>query len=75
MGGVISFFIYNYTTQFTFTKSYFCALILITCGNFFYSIAYNFNSIAILVLGRLMIGLGGGRVLARKYIANFIPDT
>lgn len=27
-----------------------------------------------IVIGRMLIGIGGSRILARKYIASYIPD-
>ena len=39
-----------------------------------YSLAYNYQSVTMIVLGRAFIGIGGCRILSRKYIASIIPD-
>ncbi|XP_017236367.1 SPX domain-containing membrane protein At4g22990 isoform X1 [Daucus carota subsp. sativus] len=58
-------------------KSYFKPLvfssIVLFVGNAMYAVAYDFNSIAILILGRLFCGLGSARAVNRRYISDCVP--
>ncbi|KAI9174786.1 hypothetical protein LWI28_022666 [Acer negundo] len=42
-------------------------------GNAMYALAYDFNSIAILLLGRLFCGFGSARAVNRRYISDCVP--
>nr|XP_043606426.1 SPX domain-containing membrane protein At4g22990-like [Erigeron canadensis] len=58
-------------------KSYFRPLvfssIVLFIGNAMYAMAYDFNSIAVLLLGRLFCGLGSARAVNRRYISDCVP--
>ncbi|XP_023752099.1 SPX domain-containing membrane protein At4g22990 isoform X2 [Lactuca sativa] len=58
-------------------KSYFKPLvfssILLFIGNVMYALAYDFNSISVLLLGRLFCGLGSARAVNRRYISDCVP--
>ncbi|KAI3792501.1 hypothetical protein L2E82_06383 [Cichorium intybus] len=58
-------------------KSYFKPLIfssvLLFIGNVMYALAYDFNSIGVLLLGRLFCGLGSARAVNRRYISDCVP--
>ncbi|KAJ4832231.1 hypothetical protein Tsubulata_001984 [Turnera subulata] len=58
-------------------KSYFRPLvfssIVLLLGNLMYAMAYDFNSIAVLLLGRLFCGLGSARAVNRRYISDCVP--
>ncbi|XP_071707746.1 SPX domain-containing membrane protein At4g22990-like isoform X2 [Rutidosis leptorrhynchoides] len=58
-------------------KSYFQPLvfssIILFVGNVMYAMAYDFNSIALLLLGRLFCGLGSSRAVNRRYISDCVP--
>ncbi|KAJ6714539.1 INNER MEMBRANE TRANSPORT PROTEIN YAJR [Salix viminalis] len=58
-------------------KSYFRPLvfssIVLFIGNAMYALAYDFNSIAVLLLGRLFCGLGSARAVNRRYISDCVP--
>ncbi|KAG5228419.1 SPX domain-containing membrane protein [Salix suchowensis] len=58
-------------------KSYFRPLvfssIVLFIGNAMYALAYDFNSIAVLILGRLFCGLGSARAVNRRYISDCVP--
>ena len=41
-------------------------------GNFLYSIAYDLESLTILLMGRFLFGMGGARAVNRRYIADFV---
>ncbi|KAL9406382.1 hypothetical protein Peur_003354 [Populus x canadensis] len=58
-------------------KSYFRPLvfssIVLFIGNAMYALAYDFNSIAVLLLGRVFCGLGSARAVNRRYISDCVP--
>ncbi|KAL8112402.1 SPX domain-containing membrane protein At4g22990-like [Apium graveolens] len=58
-------------------KSYFRPLvfssIVLFVGNVMYALAYDFNSIAVLILGRLCCGFGSARAVNRRYISDCVP--
>ncbi|KAM7256747.1 hypothetical protein ACFE04_012488 [Oxalis oulophora] len=58
-------------------RSYFRPLIfssiVLFMGNLMYALAYDFNSITILLLGRLFCGLGSARAVNRRYISDCVP--
>ncbi|XP_057775704.1 SPX domain-containing membrane protein At4g22990-like [Salvia miltiorrhiza] len=58
-------------------KSYFGPLVfssLVLCaGNVMYAMAYDANSIAVLLIGRLLCGLGSARAVNRRYISDCVP--
>ncbi|XP_075505840.1 SPX domain-containing membrane protein At4g22990-like isoform X1 [Primulina tabacum] len=58
-------------------KSYFRPLIfssiVLFVGNLMYALAYDLNSISMLLLGRLFCGLGSARAVNRRYISDCVP--
>ncbi|XP_057520100.1 SPX domain-containing membrane protein At4g22990-like isoform X2 [Amaranthus tricolor] len=58
-------------------KSYFRPLVfssIVLCvGNLLYALAYDFKSIWILLIGRLLCGLGSARAVNRRYISDCVP--
>ncbi|ESQ29078.1 hypothetical protein EUTSA_v10023313mg [Eutrema salsugineum] len=58
-------------------KSYFKPLVFssiaLFIGNLMYALAYDANSIALLLLGRLCCGLGSARAVNRRYISDCVP--
>ncbi|CAL9204275.1 unnamed protein product [Musa hybrid cultivar] len=58
-------------------KSYFRPLvfssIMLFLGNILYALAYDFKSIVILLIGRLLCGLGSARAVNRRYISDCVP--
>ncbi|XP_071692268.1 SPX domain-containing membrane protein At4g22990-like [Rutidosis leptorrhynchoides] len=58
-------------------KSYFRPLVFssvaLFIGNAMYAMAYDFNSITVLLLGRLFCGLGSARAVNRRYISDCVP--
>ncbi|KAI4343276.1 hypothetical protein MLD38_027804 [Melastoma candidum] len=58
-------------------KSYYRPLIfssiVLFLGNVMYALAYDLNSIAVLLLGRLFCGLGSARAVNRRYISDCVP--
>ncbi|KAJ9540527.1 hypothetical protein OSB04_027033 [Centaurea solstitialis] len=58
-------------------RSYFRPLIfssiVLFMGNVMYAMAYDFNSIAVLLIGRVFCGLGSARAVNRRYISDCVP--
>ncbi|XP_043715165.1 SPX domain-containing membrane protein At4g22990-like [Telopea speciosissima] len=58
-------------------KSYFRPLIfssiVLLVGNVLYALAYDLDSIAVLLIGRLFCGLGSARAVNRRYISDWVP--
>ncbi|XP_078159246.1 SPX domain-containing membrane protein OsI_17046-like [Carex rostrata] len=58
-------------------KSYFRPLVfssvMLFMGNLLYAIAYDLNSLSLLLFGRLLCGLGSARALNRRYISDCVP--
>ncbi|CAN6202725.1 unnamed protein product [Urochloa humidicola] len=58
-------------------KSYFKPLIfssiVLFLGNVCYAIAYDMNSLTVLIAGRLLCGMGSARAVNRRYISDCVP--
>ncbi|CAH8313045.1 unnamed protein product [Eruca vesicaria subsp. sativa] len=58
-------------------RSYFKPLVFssiaLFIGNLMYALAYDANSITLLLLGRLCCGLGSARAVNRRYISDCVP--
>lgn len=48
--------------------------IVLLVGNTLYALAYDFNSIYLLLIGRLFCGLGSARAVNRRYITDCVPQ-
>ncbi|KAE8715248.1 SPX domain-containing membrane protein [Hibiscus syriacus] len=47
--------------------------IVLLIGNTLYALAYDLNSIVVLLVGRLFCGLGSARAVNRRYISDCVP--
>ncbi|WOL17406.1 hypothetical protein Cni_G26198 [Canna indica] len=58
-------------------KSYFRPLVfrstMLVLGNILYALAYNLDSLTILLIGSLLCGMGSARVVNRRYISDCVP--
>lgn len=58
-------------------KSYFRPLvfssIVLFLGNIMYAMAYDLDSLSILLIGRILCGLGSARAVNRRYISDCVP--
>jgi MFS family permease len=50
-------------------------LLCFILGNFTYAFSANFQSVGMLGLGRMLIGLGSGRMVNRRYLIEFVPKS
>ncbi|KAJ0565499.1 putative SPX domain, major facilitator superfamily, MFS transporter superfamily [Helianthus annuus] len=48
--------------------------IVLLMGNTLYALAYDLNSIYVLLIGRLFCGLGSARAVNRRYISDCVPS-
>ncbi|XP_054784928.1 SPX domain-containing membrane protein At4g22990-like isoform X1 [Prosopis cineraria] len=48
--------------------------IVLLLGNILYALAYDLNSISVLLIGRLFCGLGSARAVNRRYISDCVPS-
>ncbi|KAK3158724.1 hypothetical protein QOZ80_2AG0140790 [Eleusine coracana subsp. coracana] len=58
-------------------RSYFRPLvfssIMLFFGNLLYALAYDMSSLTVLIVGRLLCGLGSARAVNRRYISDCVP--
>ncbi|KAJ6679569.1 INNER MEMBRANE TRANSPORT PROTEIN YAJR [Salix purpurea] len=47
--------------------------VVLLIGNILYALAYDLNSIPVLLIGRLFCGLGSARAVNRRYISDCVP--
>lgn len=71
---MISFVYNSLTSQKSYRKPYLFALVVVVIANSFYVLAESLKSnnvlaISCLLLGRALIGIGGARLLTRKFVA------
>jgi len=63
---------YSYATQYSYRLPLLVSAALCTVGNVLYGLALPANSIKLLLLGRVLVGMGGARVVNRRYIADHV---
>ena len=61
----------NWTTT-SYKKPMIFTLICFIIGNFLYAFSAYFKNIWILAAGRMMIGLGSGRMINRRYLIDYV---
>lgn len=64
---------YSVWTNYSYRQPLFFAGVLILLGNIMYSFAYNYKSVTMCILGRAITGLGGPRLINRRYVADATP--
>jgi hypothetical protein len=83
MGGVIiglcpaaamvSSLLYSKWSNHSFTNPILVCIVCGIIGNIAYAMALQCNSSMLIILGRLVTGFGGPRVISRRYIADHVP--
>lgn len=63
---------YSYATQYTYRVPLIVAGLLCMGGNMLYAAAQPLDSLAVVILGRVVVGMGGARVVNRRYIADHV---
>lgn len=72
---LVSSLLYSMWTNYSFTNP---TLVCIGCGitgNLIYGAALQCNSSYFIIIGRLLTGFGGPRVISRRYIADHVPAS
>ncbi|CAB9500458.1 SPX domain-containing membrane protein [Seminavis robusta] len=67
---IFSTFLYSYWTSYSYRTPLLFAASLNVAGNLVYAMGYPCNSMAFVLIGRLMCGLGSCRPINRRYIAD-----
>ncbi|OMJ83096.1 hypothetical protein SteCoe_16079 [Stentor coeruleus] len=65
-------FVYSYWSNYQYKFPTFICSLFVVLGDFIYFFAYSHKSSAMLLLGRFLIGVGGARVINRRYIATYV---
>jgi hypothetical protein len=73
LAAVVSTFGYSELVNKGYKKSYVISLGCLIFGNFLYAFADYLSSVLIMALGRMFVGLGGARVVNRRYLIEQVP--
>lgn len=65
-------FVYSYWSNYQYKFPTFICSLFVVLGDFIYFFAYSYKSAGMLLLGRFLIGVGGARVINRRYIATYV---
>ena len=69
---VVFTFAYSYWSNYQFKIPTVVCALFVVFGNLIYFFAYSSKSAAMLTFGRFLIGIGGARVINRRYIATYV---
>ena len=67
-----SCFFYNYMTKMHYKTSFLISTACQTVGAFLYCLSFTHRNLAVLFIGRCLLGFGGGRILTRKFFTREI---
>jgi len=65
-------FMYNHLTNTRYKLCYYISITCLTLSNLSYASAASANSILLLILGRILLGAGGARIVTRKFVALMV---
>eukprot|EP00903_Cladosiphon_okamuranus_P007004 g6815.t1 len=65
--------LYSWWTNTSFRGPLLLCSVLLIVGNFLYGLALTYDAFWMVLVGRMLIGLGGARGVNRRYIADTIP--
>eukprot|EP00736_Rhodelphis_marinus_P000581 Rmarinus@m.3712 len=66
--------LYSWLTNRSFFPSLFCSGAVLAAGNILYGLAWEFRSLTLVVVGRLLCGMGSARAVNRRYITDTVPS-
>lgn len=69
---VVFTFVYSYWSNYQYKLPTFICALFVVLGDLTYFLAYPLKSPILLLAGRLLIGVGGARVINRRYIATYV---
>ena len=75
LAAIFCTFYYSYWTNTSYKHPLIFSCIFFMIGNSLYSLADNFQSLFVMGLGRLFIGLASARVVNRRYIIEQVPHN
>eukprot|EP00594_Rhizosolenia_setigera_P015095 CAMPEP_0178971626 /NCGR_PEP_ID=MMETSP0789-20121207/20421_1 /TAXON_ID=3005 /ORGANISM="Rhizosolenia setigera, Strain CCMP 1694" /LENGTH=790 /DNA_ID=CAMNT_0020658701 /DNA_START=197 /DNA_END=2566 /DNA_ORIENTATION=+ len=73
MANMVAAVCYSVWTNHSYRQPLLFAGTLMVIGNIMYSCAYNYRSIGLCIFGRAVTGLGGPRLINRRYVADATP--
>lgn len=71
---ILSTFFYSQLVNTGYKFPYFISCGCFVVGNLFYSLADYKKSVILMAVGRIFVGLGGARVVNRRYLLEQVPD-
>ncbi len=74
LAAIFSTFFYSNLVNSGYKYSYLISICCLILGNFLYSFADFCNSVILMACGRIFVGLGGARVVHRRYLIEQVPD-
>jgi hypothetical protein len=75
LSAIISAVLFNKWSETCFKKPMIASCILFLLGSLLYSYAFDAQSVTMLAVGRLFIGMGSARSLNRKYLIQYVDKT
>ena len=72
IASILFAFCLSYWSNFSFKQPLLFGCAMIIVGNLLYAVAYDLNSLSLLLIGRFLFGMGGARAINRRYIADFV---
>lgn len=72
VASIIFAFLLSWWSNFSFKSPLIFGCFMIVIGNVLYAIAYDLNSLTLLLIGRFLFGIGGARAVNRRYVADFV---
>mmetsp|Transcript_11798 Transcript_11798/g.24043 ORF Transcript_11798/g.24043 Transcript_11798/m.24043 type:complete len:293 (-) Transcript_11798:732-1610(-) len=73
IAGLFSAVLYSWWANRSFKRPLIFCSICCLVGSFLYAMAFSFRSFSMIMVGRLLTGLGGARAVNRRYIADNVP--
>jgi hypothetical protein len=73
LAAIFSTFFYSHLCNSTYKYSFAISCLCFLVGNFLYSYADYAESVVVMGVGRIFVGLGGARVICRRYLLEQVP--
>eukprot|EP00923_Selenidium_pygospionis_P045134 GHVN01077868.1.p1 GENE.GHVN01077868.1~~GHVN01077868.1.p1 ORF type:complete len:548 (+),score=33.23 GHVN01077868.1:95-1738(+) len=73
LASLLSSVVYSLWSSRSFRAPLLFCTVLLVAGNGMYALALDYQAPWMLLMGRMLVGLGGNRAVNRRYIADFVP--
>ena len=73
IASIFSTFLFSFVSNHTYKKPLVFTVFCFFLGSLLYALAFHFKSFAMCFLGRFILGFGGGRIICRRYIIDYVP--